>query len=334
VRFAGAPALAAPAALLLPLLLLASCATVPRGAMHASPWAPLPHDANLYLYADVQEMRGPAEVLVRAVSGAKAGDAGLRADNAGLRALLDRAEEVYAGLYLRAPASGPAPGGPAVELVLTGRFSPELVGTRMSFSCGWVRHESFQPYWSARKQPLEVGSPAPGRVLVSVGRPGALPRMMARGREPEASLVQRVLAENPPAAAFVTGAAAWAWLPLGGEAASSLPGSAAPGTALPLRSAWFAARREGGLYELEARAELAGQASPRALAAAVRLAAASLLRRAGLPELVAHLRAMEVAVEGQSLVVRGLRLSEEETLSLLKSLVRPRREAADADGSD
>jgi hypothetical protein len=145
--------------------------------------------------------------------------------------------------------------------------------------------------------------------------------------------VERARAQDPRAEDFLAGAAAWAWLP--SLAAKPAGGGAGSGMTLPLGSAWFAARRDGAEYELSGLAALAVEVNPRVLAGAVRLAAAALLRKAGLPDVVGRLRAMEVEVVADSIAVRGLRLSEAEVLSAAKALFGPRTgEAANAAGGD
>ena len=87
---------------------------------------------------------------------------------------------------------------------------------------------------------------------------------------------------------------------------------------------------EADQYELSALAALAGTPNPRALAGLVRLAAASLLRKASIPEVLARLRALEITADGDGLTVRGLKLSEPELLALLQGALLPRA-AGDAD---
>jgi len=326
---AGLPALLAVTA-----LLLSSCATLPAARVVESPWAALPSDGDLYLFADVQEARGLLQPLAAGFSGQ---------EPARLDPLLDRVEQAHACLYLGAagpaqtppPPAGEAsggagepPSGRGAELAVTGRFSPDLVSFRLGFSCAWARHESAlpsaQPYWSARGRSLEVGSPAPGLLLAAAGRPGGLERMLARRLVPAAGPVERAREEDPQANRLLAGAAAYAYLP-------ALPA----GVSLPLRSAWVAARREGDQYELDVLAALAGEPNPRALAGLVRLAAAAWLRLAGLPDIVGRLRALQIEAGGGSVMVRGLRLSEAELLSALQAWVHPEaREAGDARSGD
>jgi hypothetical protein len=194
----------------------------------------------------------------------------------------------------------------------------------MSFACGWVRREpappASRPYWSARRGALEVGSPAPGLLLAAAGRPGALQGMLARRLE--AIPAQGARASDPRVDPFLAGATLYARLPaIPGAGPGSGPAGQAGG--LPLRELWLAARREADQYELGAVASLVRTAdgalpNPRALAGLVRLAAASLLRKAGIPEVAARLRALEIAADADGLTVRGLRLSQAELLALLQ----------------
>ena len=207
---------------------------------------------------------------------------------------------------------------------MTGRWSPGLVDARLSFSCGLVRREPTPPlsrYWSARRSPMEVASPAPGLLLAAAGRPGALERMMARRLSPQAGPVQRASAGDPRVGPFLAGSALYACLP-------TMP----PGVArwLPVRELWLAGRRQQDQYELCVLAALSGELNARALAGLVRLVAASLLRKAGIPEVLARLRALEISADGDGLTVRGFMLSEPELLALLQGALLPRA-AGDAD---
>jgi hypothetical protein len=276
----------------------------------------------LYLFADVRQARGLLEPLVEGTASGKPGR---------MAPLWDRAAEVYACVYLQAGggAGSPAAAAPAAELAVTGRFSPDLVGFRLDWSCGWVKHvptPPLLPYWSARRSPLEVGSPVRGLLLAAAGRQGALEGMLGRRLQPATGPVERARADDPRIAPFLAGAALYACLP-----SLSVAKPAAGGTGgLPLRELWLAARRQGDGYELGALAALAGEPNARALTGLVRLAAAAWLRKAGIPEVTARLRALEIVVEADGLAVRGLRLSEAELLALLQGVLLPPTEDAGA----
>ena len=301
-------------------LLLAACSSLPSARPAESPWAVLPDDGDLYLFADLRQARGLLEPLAGSLGGGRPGR---------LAPVLDRTQEIYGCLYL--PDAGRTAGA---ELAVTGRWSPDLVSTRMSFSCGWVRREtapasSSSPsspppststvYWRARRAALEVGSPARGLLLAAAGRPGGLERMMARRRSPHEGLVERARAGDPRVGPFLAGAALYACLPALGTAQP--PAGKVSG--LPMRQLWLAARREADQYELGALASLAGTPNPRALASLVNLAAAALLRKASIPEVVARLRALEITADTGGLTVRGLKLSEPELLALLQGVLLP-----------
>jgi hypothetical protein len=318
---------------------------LPAARVAESPWASLPADGDLYLYADVRQARGLLEPLASDFGSFAAWRDGRKARRLG--PLLDRSEEVYACLYL--PASGAKPGegsaaakpgeagGPAAELAVTGRWSPSLVSARLNFSCGWARREPAPGvwYWSARRSALEVGSPAAGLLLAAVERPGALEGMTDRRRSPQAGPVERTRADDPRVDPFLAGAALYAFLPAAGEASV-----AEPAGGLPVRELWLAARHEQDQYDLGALAALTPAVgapdapSARALTVLVRLAAAAWLRKAGIPEVAARLRAMEIEVDAGGLTVRGLRLAEAELLALLQGVLRSPAEDSDARGGD
>jgi hypothetical protein len=288
----------------------------------------------LYLYADVRQARGLLEPLAAAFAAPRDSSAVLGSGGKAGRAgpILDRSEEIYACLYLPAAgASAGPPTVPAAELAVVGRWSPSLVSSRLDWSCRWVRHRpppdstGSPPYWSARREPLEVGSPAPGLLLASSGRPGALERMMARRLSPQAGPVERAREEEPQAGLFLAGAALYAFLPM---LPSRIANRGEAGGGLPVRELWLAARRAQDQYELGALAALASPAAgapsepvARALTGLVRLAAASWLRKAGIPEVAARLRAMEIEMQAGGLIVRGLSLSEAELLALFQVAV-------------
>ena len=257
--------------------------------------------------------------------------------------LLNRSEEVYACLYLPAPAASPgAPPVPAAELAVTGRWSPGPVSARLDWSCGWVRQQpspDSPPYWRARRSPLEVGSPVPGLLLVATGLPNALERMAARRLSPRAGPVERAREQDPQVGPFLAGAALYAFLPMPGTGgAAGASGAADKGGGLPVRELWLAAYRGQDQYELGARAALAPapaeQPNARALTGLIRLAAAGWLRKAGIPEVAARLRAMDIEVQAGGLTVRGLRLAEPEMLALLQNLLGPAVEDSGARGGD
>jgi hypothetical protein len=305
----------------------------------------------------VPQARGLLEPLAASFVKPRGGKAGR------VGPLLDRSEQVYACLSLPEPgAAGPAAGAAeplagagtaGTELAVTGRWSPSLLSARLDWSCGWSRHQSSPaspPYWSERRSGLEVGSPAPGLLLAAFGQPGAVGRMSARRLSPRAGPVELAREQDPRVGPFLSGAALWAFLPAvaagGGAAGSAGAGGGTAGSAgggLPLRELWLAAQRGQGQYELGALASLrgapgsiaagAGAPSARALTALVRLAAAGWLRKAGIPEVAARLRAMDVEVQEGGLTVRGLRLAEPEMLALLQSVL-PAAGGPDARGGD
>jgi hypothetical protein len=292
------------------------------------------------LYADVRETRALLEPLADGFAGGGRREAGGKPGRAA--ALLERCAEAYAGLYLPAQP-GERPGA---ELALTGRWSPELVSARMGWSCGWERHApaSGVAYWSERRGPLEVGSPVRGLLLAATGRPGALERMAARRLSPRAGPVERARGEEPKVELLLAGAALYAFAPLGRFAAA---GAEAEGR-LPVRALWLAARRGpagqspgqdpyelSALAVLESPPEAPDAPNARALTGLVRLAAASWLRKAGIPEVAARLRAMQVEVSAGMLSLRGLRLSEAELLALLRGSFAPSAaEVSHARGGD
>ncbi len=301
----------------------------------------MPSDGDLYLYADVLQARGLLEPLAAGFVTPRGGRPGR------VGPLLDRSRQVYACLNLPVPpaAEAAAPGEPTALLAVTGRWSPDLLSVRLDWSCGWQRHQPSAvspPYWSERRTGLEVGSPARGLLLAALGQPGAVERMAARRLSPQAGPVELARAQDPRVDPLLSGAALYAFLPAAGAAAEGAAGAEAgrAPSLLPLGALWLAAQRRQDQYELAALATMpaglpgaAGPSGARALTALVRLAAAGWLRKAGIPEVAARLRAMEVEVREDSLSVRGLRLAEAEMLALLRGLLAPTG-GSDARGGD
>ena len=117
----------------------------------------------------------------------------------------------------RAGARSPPPSWPADRPFLprSGEPSHEL---QLRLGAARVRPAACT---GARAQPLEVGCPAPGRLLLAAcGRPGALERMMARRCTPQAAPVERAREGDPRVGPFLAGAAALC-LPAGARARRS-----------------------------------------------------------------------------------------------------------------
>lgn len=322
--------------ILLALSLLASCASLPAARLAESPWASLPSDGDLYLYADARQARGLLGPLAAGFLTPRGGKAGR------VEPLLDRSEEVYACLNLPVPGAaepGSSGGAGGAELAVTGRWSPNLLSARLDWSCGWKRHQpspASPPYWSERRTGLEVGSPAPGLLLAALGEPGAVERMASRreaGRlSPQAGPVELAREQDPRVGPLLAGAVLYVFLPAAAKRAGEQEATPAGGS-LPFRALWLTAHRRQDQYELGALAALAGTPNKRALIGLVRLAAAGWLRKAGIPEVAARLRAMDIEVEEGGLSVRGLRLTEPEMRALLQSVLPPTG-GSDARGGD
>jgi len=253
----------------------------------------MPPDADLYLFAEVHAARGLVEPLVAA----------------NLRPLLERSEQAFVSARLGTARP------PAAELALTGRFSPELVSLRLGSSCSWLRVESRPTYWRSRSEPLEVCSPEKGLLLAAMGEPAGMERLLARrqsyGRQVPGSGLPGY--DEPGVAEFVKGAGIYALLP-----------SLAATEGVPVRGLWLAAFPQPDGLEVNALFQLAEQGNLRGLQNLVRLLLVSVLRKAGLPDLVSRLKTVEVAVEGASVTVRGLTLSAREVQALLEPLLEPR----------
>ena len=275
---------------------LASCASFPPSRPAAAPWGLLPADSELFLFADLQATRGLLEPLAGRLLHSAPGQIGK---------LLERTDELYAGLRFQPGAP------PQAEAAVWGRYSPDAVGLNLDWSCGWRRNPGEPPFWSNRRLPLEVAAPERGLLLVAYGTPPDARGLLARWRNPEPDpLVRLDLTEPALRRELLAGSDLYAFLPV-------LPPALGQAAQLPIYSLWLAARRQGDGFTFGALALLDREPDPDSVLRVVRLAAAALMRRAGLANLVERLKELEVEVSGRTVAVSGLSLSREELLRML-----------------
>jgi hypothetical protein len=311
-----------PITLLLAVLYLSSCATVPPAYSPAGWLALLPPESTVFVAADVPAARGLLEAAAqRGLPGEQQG--GLSAER--LRGVLDRTHRLYAAVSL-------LPGvRPSFSLVALGAFNPGAVSCRLGVESDWQRHRldktrdgdglagsaRARTYWEHRRLALELAAPRAGLVLVANG---GMVRMLHR--------LQRLDSGGPsgsltiPAEALETleQAALFAYLPSLPTAAGS-GGQEGPGTApAPIRELWFAAVADPaapGTYVAEAVFRLEEAKNPRLLENLFRLLLAAWLRRSGLEDPVGRLKGAEIVAGGRDVRVRGLALSGDDILLLL-----------------
>ena len=224
-----------------------------------------------------------------------------------LKKLLERTDALYAGLRLQ-------PGAPLLaEAAVLGRYSADAISLRLDWSCDWRRNPGEPLSWSHRRLPLEVAAPERGLLLAAYGTQPDAREFLARWRNPGPSPLDTLdRAEPAMRRELLAGSDLYAFLPV-------LP-SAWGGSALPLSNLWLAARRQGDGYVLGALVLLDREpntADTGVFLRVARLAAAAVLRKVGLSDVVERLQELEVRVSGRTVAVSGLSLGREELLRAL-----------------
>jgi hypothetical protein len=227
-----------------------------------------------------------------------------------LRKLLERTDALYAGLSFQ-------PGAPLLaEAAVLGRYSADAVSLRLDWSCDWRRNPGEPLSWSHRRLPLEVAAPERGLLLAAYGTQPDARGFLARWRNPGPSPLDTLdRAEPAMRRELLAGSDLYAFLPV-------LP-PAWGGSVLPLSNLWLAARRQGDGYALGALVLLdrepntADTVDSGVFLRVARLAAAAVLRKVGLADVVGRLQELEVRVSGRTVAVSGLSLSREELLRAL-----------------
>ncbi len=234
-----------------------------------------------------------------------------------LKKLLERTDALYAGLKFR-------PGAPLqAEAAVLGRYSADALSLRLDWGCDWRRNPGEPLSWSHRRLPLEVAAPERGVLLAAYGEQPGAPGFLARWRNPGPSPLDNLDRTEPAMRReLLAGSDLFAFLPV-------LPPAWGGSAQLPLSNLWIAARRQGDEYALAAlvlldrepdaadSADTADTADSGVYLRVARLAAAAVLRKVGLGNVVERLRELEVRVSGRTVAVSGLSLGREELLRAL-----------------
>ncbi len=192
-----------------------------------------------------------------------------------------------------------------------GRYSPDAVGMRLDWSCDWRRNPGQPPFWRHLRLPLEVAAPERGLLLVAYGAQPDAQALLTRWRNPGPSPLERLdQAEPALRQELLAGSDLYAFLP-------ALPPALSETAQFPLTNLWLAARRQGDGYALGALALLDREPDPRSFLMVARLAAAAVMRKAGLGDVVDRLKELEVKVSGRTVAVSGLSLGQDELLQVL-----------------
>jgi len=245
----------------------------------------------LFLFIDVPASRSLIEPLAALFSAPA--DAPAR-----WRAVLDKTAVLHAGVLL-SPGSAPS-----IAAVATGRFSPASVSLRLNSSLSWRRFElegGARSYWRHRKQPLEVAAPECGLLLVSAGQGQGAESLIARWKKPGPNPLAAVAPAN---AQILQGAAAYLFIP----------------EVQPFRNGWLTVRLEGGQAFLSCALTIEEGADPRSLQNLIRLLAVSWMRKAGLADIPARIRDMQIEVDGGTVLASGLRLEPFEVVKAVEAL--------------
>jgi hypothetical protein len=158
---------------------------------------------------------------------------------------------------------------------------------------------------------LEVAAPERGLLLVAYGAQPDGRGLLARWRNPGPSPLA-MLDQTEPALRreLLAGSDLYAFLPV-------LPAAWGQAAQLPFSCLWLSARRHEDGYALGALALLEREPDPRLVLNVVRLAAAAVMRKAGLANVAERLKELEVKTSGRTVAVSGLILGRGELLQML-----------------
>ncbi len=310
---------------------LLSCATIPPDRREAEWLGILPAPSPETVYACLEIT--PSGGLLRSL-----------AETAGLEAV--RFEKVLADtsrVYVRLEFAGPD--RPRFSLIALGDFKPAAVALRLNLDKRWERVlldppsgsglkrscRSFRTYWRNPGAGLEIAAPLRGVVFMSTAglspSPEGAAEMLERRQAPGPSPL-------PPAAADGMQAAdLFLFFPDPIRlAAAAGPGSGISGReavtapilglqALAVEQAWLSAEAQEDGYRLDVVLRLAEAGNPAAIENLLRLALILWMRRTGIEDPAARLRALSISVDQGLARIESLRLSEEQLVALLASFL-------------
>jgi len=282
------------AAVLLTLLILGSCATLPPERPAAEWFAVLPDSSTFYLVLNLDTAGALfREILIEA-------DLEEEAENS----LFERTSKVFGAVELK-PGSAPA-----ISLLLLGRYPRLAAKLQLSLSKSWKKVSSPETYWQHSVLNIQVAIPQKNVLLISTG---AIHALLEGIKEPAPFFLPTgVKGDLKLADALVY----FPELPGGGGAANEaqLPG-------LPIREVWIFSRGEDEVHELTASFNLSEVKNARILEALFRLLLTMWLRETEVENLAARLQGVEVRVEEKMVRITGLFFSAPELSRFFGALI-------------
>jgi hypothetical protein len=277
------------------LLLLASCATVPKRS--PSEWlGVLPVDATMYVSFSV---KGSADLVRKALKGAGA-------DFQDVGSLMDRTDRLVAAVTL-------AKGAPTrFNVAALGSYPSGIIGMRLRGNKEWT--ETTTPsgkYWQWSKAGIQMGIPNDGILLASNG---GIERLLAQWASPVALTIPPDAAKDMLKADFVL------YMP---ELPGNLTESAAQkGLSLPIQEVWLNATKGKDGYELSGTVNTTTEREAKVIALALRFGLVAWLRSQSLPDAADRLAPVTVQPLGTQVKLAGLHVTNDEIIPLFLSFVK------------
>jgi len=282
------------AAVLLTLLILGSCATLPPERPADEWFAVLPDSSTFYLILNFDTAEALfREILIEA-------DLEEEADNS----LLKRTTKVFGAVELK-PGSTPV-----ISLLALGRYPRLAAKLQLSLSKSWKKVSSPETYWQHSVENIQVAIPQKNVLLISTG---AIHVLLEGIKEPAPFFLPTgVKGDLELADALV-------YFP-------ELPGSGGSGKEaqlpdLPIREVWIFSRGEDKVHELTASFNLSEVKNARILEALFRLLLTMWLRETEVENLAGRLQSVEVRVEEKMVRITGLFFSTPELSRFFGELI-------------
>lgn len=289
------PALRIGAAAAAVLIVLTSCASVPKRS--PSEWLGiLPADATLYVSFSV---KGSADLVKKALKGAGP-------DFQDVGALMDRTDRMVAAVTL-------TKGTPArFNVAALGNYPSGIIGMRLSGNKEWK--ESKTPsgkYWQWSKAGLQMGIPNNGILLASNG---GIEQLLSRWTAPIALSIPPDAAEDMLNSDFVL------YMP-------ELPGNvtedaAQKGLNIPIHEVWLNAVKQKDGYELSGTVNTTDEREARLLGLALKLGLVAWMRSQNLPDTAERLAPVTIKPVGLQVKLAGLHVTNDEIIPLFLSFVK------------
>lgn len=282
------------AAILLTLIILGSCATLPPERPADEWFAVLPDSSTFYMVLNFDT----AEALFREIL------IEVDLEEGAENSLFKRTSKVFGAVELK-PGSTPA-----VSLLAVGRYPRLMAKLQLNLSKSWKKVSTPETYWQHSIENIQVAIPQKNVLLISTG---AIHALLAGIKEPAPFFVPTgVKGDLKLADALV-------YFPV-------LPGGGGTGkesqlTDLPIREVWVFSRGEGEVHEVTASFNLSEVKNARILEALFRLLLTMWLRETEVENLAARLQSVEVRVEDKMVRITGLFFSTPELSRFFGALI-------------